>query len=233
VNHLDLVLTGGQRQLDLEQEPVELGLGQGIGALVLDRVLGGGNHEGRRQGPGHAVDRDLALLHGLQECSLGLGRRPVDLVGKQQVGEHRSLTEGELGAVRVVDQRSGDVAGHEVGRELHPLGPDVQRGSNRADEQGLGHTGHALEQDVAPAQQRDEDAGHRGVLPDDCLGDLMADRDQRVAGLVGGGAGLCALVDVGHVRRTSFSSAARVLARSRRDESSYTAVELNSVSTSL
>ena len=49
---VDLVLTRRDRQDDLEQEAVELGLGQGVGALVLDGVLGGGDHErhGQRAG---------------------------------------------------------------------------------------------------------------------------------------------------------------------------------------
>ena len=42
----------GQRQHHLEQEPVELGLGQRVGALVLDRVLGGGDQERRRAAGG-------------------------------------------------------------------------------------------------------------------------------------------------------------------------------------
>ena len=34
-----------------------------------------------------ALDRDLRLLHRLQQRALGLGRGPVDLVGQQEVGE--------------------------------------------------------------------------------------------------------------------------------------------------
>src|SRR5680860_1183324 len=174
-----------EAQLDRFLLKVELGLGQRVGAFVLDRVLGGGDHEWRRQHPGCAVDGDLALLHGLQQCGLCLGWRPVDLVGEQQVGEYRPFAEGELGTVRVVDQRSGDVARHQVRGELHPFGLDVQRRSNRADEQGLGDAGHALEQDVSATQQRDEDAGHCGVLSHDRLGDLVADGNQRGPGLIG------------------------------------------------
>jgi hypothetical protein len=37
-----------------------------------------------------ADGRHLALLHRLQQRGLGLGRRAVDLVGQQQVGEDRA-----------------------------------------------------------------------------------------------------------------------------------------------
>ena len=49
--HLDLVLARRQRHRQLEQEAVELGLGQRVGALVLDRVLGGGDQERVGQRP--------------------------------------------------------------------------------------------------------------------------------------------------------------------------------------
>jgi hypothetical protein len=70
------------------------------------------------QGPGHAVGRHLPLLHRLQQGGLGLGRGPVDLVGQQQVGEHRPRAEVEGAAALVKDRGAGDVGGHEVGREL-------------------------------------------------------------------------------------------------------------------
>ena len=36
------------------------------------------------------IDRDLAFVHGLKQCGLGLGSGAVDLVGQQNVGENRS-----------------------------------------------------------------------------------------------------------------------------------------------
>ena len=54
-------------QLDAQHEAVELGLGQGERALVLDRVLGGDDQEGIGHLVGHAVDGDLALLHALEQ----------------------------------------------------------------------------------------------------------------------------------------------------------------------
>ena len=53
---IDLGLTRGQGQLELEEETVQLGLGQRVGALVFDRVLGGNHHEGIRQDARLTVD---------------------------------------------------------------------------------------------------------------------------------------------------------------------------------
>ena len=69
--------------------------------------------------------RDLALLHRLQQRRLGLRRRAVDLVGEQDVREHRPAPELELAGLRVVDERAGHVARHEVRGELHALGVQV------------------------------------------------------------------------------------------------------------
>ena len=130
-----------------------------------------------------AVDGDLPLLHGLQQRGLRLGRRPVDLVGEQQVGEHRPLAEAELARAAVVDQRAGDVAGHEVGGELHPRGLQPQRGRQRPHGQRLRHAGDALDEDVAAAQQGDDEAGDHGLLADDGLADLDGDALQGRAGV--------------------------------------------------
>ena len=62
---------------------------------------------------------------------------------------------------------------------------DVERGGEAADEQRLGDARHALEQDVAAAEQGDEQPGDRGVLADDGLGHLGAHGEQRRAGAVG------------------------------------------------
>ena len=95
---LDLLLLARVADVELEQEPVELGLGQRVGALLLDRVLGGDDDERLRQRVGVALDRHLALLHRLEQGGLRLRRRAVDLVGEEQVGEHRSLAEAERAA---------------------------------------------------------------------------------------------------------------------------------------
>ena len=94
---------------------------------MLDRVLRRGDQERVGQRPGDAVGGDLALLHRLEQRGLRLRRRAVDLVGEQDVREDRALAELELAGARVVDERPGDVAGHQVGRELDALRVEAER----------------------------------------------------------------------------------------------------------
>ena len=75
---------------DLHHEAVALGVGQLVDALALDRVLGGDDEERVGHGVGDAADRHLVLLHHLEQRRLHLGRGPVDLVGEQEVDEHRA-----------------------------------------------------------------------------------------------------------------------------------------------
>ncbi len=74
---------------DLEQEPVELCLGERVSPFVFDGVLSRVNNEGFRQGPGVTGDRDLFFLHRLEQGRLCLGRCAVDLVGQDEIGKHR------------------------------------------------------------------------------------------------------------------------------------------------
>ena len=99
----------------LEHEAVDLRLGQRIGALGLDRVLGRQHQERVRHLEGLAADRDLALLHHFEQRALHLGRRAVDLVGQQQVGEDRAERGVELAGLLVVDPRA-DQVGRAPGR---------------------------------------------------------------------------------------------------------------------
>ena len=57
VEDRDLLIARRQRHVELQQEPVELRLGQLVGALVLDRVLGGRDDERVGQRPGLARRR--------------------------------------------------------------------------------------------------------------------------------------------------------------------------------
>ena len=75
---------------DLHQEAVELRLGQRISALGLDRVLGRHHDERQRDLVGRSADRHLLLLHHLEQRRLHLGRGAVDLVGEQEVAQHRA-----------------------------------------------------------------------------------------------------------------------------------------------
>ena len=157
----------------LHHEAVDLRFGQRIGALGLDRVLR--RHDEERLGHlvGLAGDRHLALLHHLEQRALHLGRRAIDLVGEQQVGEDRAERGRELAGARIVDARADQVGRHQVGRELDPLEGAAQRLRQRLDGQRLGQPRHAFDQQVALRQHRDHDALEEVVLADDDALDLV------------------------------------------------------------
>ena len=109
----------GIADVDLHQEAVELGLGQRIGAFLLQRVLGREHVERNRQVVTRAGDRDVTLLHRLQQRRLGARAGAVDLVGHQQLCEDRPFQEAE-----------GAFA---VGAFLHHFGArECRRASGRA-----------------------------------------------------------------------------------------------------
>ena len=107
-----------------------------------------------------AGNRDVVLLHGLQQGGLGLGAGAVDLVGHQQLGEDGALDEAEAapaaGGVVLQHLRADDVGGHQVGRELDALGVEAQDFAQRLHQQRLGEARHADQQGVAAAQQGDQ-----------------------------------------------------------------------------
>ena len=162
-------------------------LGQRVDALLLDRVLGREHMEGLRQLAVLAGDGDLALLHRLQQRRLGARAGPVDLVGHQQLGEHRALDEAE-GArpVRPLLQHLGaeDVGGHQVRGELNPVGVQPQHGAQGVNQPGLGQPRHPDHQRVAAGQNRRQRQVYHLGLADDAPGNLRLHAPQRLSGLL-------------------------------------------------
>ena len=182
LDDLELLVLGRVVDAHLEHEAVELGLGQRVGAFLLDRVLRGEHEERLGQLVAHAADGDLVLLHGFEQGGLRLRRRAVDLVGEDDVGEHRALDELELARagrpVLLDDLGAGDVGGHQVGRELDAAEVERQASGQRRDHQRLGEAGHADQQAVAAGEDRDEELVDDLVLADDDLRHLVFQRPE-------------------------------------------------------
>jgi hypothetical protein len=157
------------------EEPVELRLGQRVGALVLNGVGRGEHMEGPSQGERLTLDGDLPFLHRLEESRLGLRRRPVDLVGQQQSGEERTAPEREVLAPLVVDEGAGQVAGQEVRCELGAGELQAQRRRERPSGQRLPKAGKVLNEDVAAGKDGAQDQGQRLALSHDGALDLVED----------------------------------------------------------
>ena len=150
----------------LEHEAVELSLGQGVSALLFDRVLGGEHQEGVGQRARFAGQGDLALLHRFEQCRLHLGRGPVDLVGQHEVAEDRSLVHRPIARFGVVNLGANQIGGQQIGRELDAMADSAHRARQRIDRQRLGQPRHALEQNVAVSDQADQQATKQRALAD-------------------------------------------------------------------
>ncbi len=149
----------GPPDVQLEEEAVDLGLRQRVRPLQVDRVLARQHEERERKVPRLAHHRHPPLGHRLEHRRLRLGARPVHLIGEQHVGEDRPGLERHrpLAVVALFeDERAGDVAGHQVGRELHPAELEVQQLAERADEHRLADARHPLQQHVPARQDPDQ-----------------------------------------------------------------------------
>lgn len=80
---------------------------------------------------------------------------------------------GELAGLGLEDHGAHDVGREEVGGELDALELDAESGAEALDEEGFGEAGHALEQDMAIGQERNEQALDDIGLADDGLVDFL------------------------------------------------------------
>ena len=127
--HRGLLARRRVAQAHAQHEAVELRLGQRVGPLVLDGVLGGQHHERARKLMRVRVDCHAALLHALEQTRLRLRRRAVDLVDQHDVREHRARPELEAVLALVVDVRPDHVGRQQIGGALdaRKLGVDGAR----------------------------------------------------------------------------------------------------------
>src|SRR5262245_38340586 len=152
---------------NLEQEAVELRLGQRVGAFVFDRVFGGQHQEHRREAMAFAVDRHLPFLHRLEQRGLRLRRRAVDLVGQQNVGEDGAVAQRELRRGDVEDVGPGDVRRHQVWRELNAIEVGADDPRDGFDRQSLRGSGRALQDRVSFGEEADQDLVDYSLLTED------------------------------------------------------------------
>ena len=167
---------------DLHQEAVDLGFGEGVGAVGLDRVLGGQDQERGRDGPGLFADGDLVFLHDLEQGGLDFGGGAVDLIGEQEVAEHRAEFGFEAALVGSPDPGPDQIGGDQVGGELDPLEAAAQDLGQGGDGPGLGQPGHPFQQQMATRQQRDQDPFQHAFLADNDPLDLKQRRLELLAG---------------------------------------------------
>ena len=155
--------------LDLEHEAIDLGLGQGIRSLLLDRVLRGHDQEQALQGEGLLADGHLPLLHGLQQGRLDFRGGTIDFVGQDEVGEDRALAGPKRAFAGHIDHRADKVCRQQVGGELDALEAGREGLGQRLDGRGLRQPRHSLQEDMPVGEQPHQEAGNHLLLPDDRL----------------------------------------------------------------
>ena len=154
-DNLSLLVLLGIGDHHLEHKTVHLGFRQGIGAFLLDGVLGGHHQERIRQFISIVADGHLALLHGFQQGALDLGRGTVDFIGQDEVGEDGALVHFEGFFLLGVDQGTYYVGRQQVRGELDTAELGIHRLGQGVDGQGLGQAGDTFQQNVAAAEQAD------------------------------------------------------------------------------
>ena len=152
--------------------------GQRVRAFLLDGILRRQHKKWFRQRHRCASDRHAVLLHRLEQRRLRTRRRAIDFVGEDDVRKHRPAHKPKrpLPGRRVFfeDLGAGDVAWHEIRRELNASEVEVHGLGHRADHHRLGEPRHADEQRMAARDHRHEDFIEHVALPDDALRHLGA-----------------------------------------------------------
>ena len=178
IDFKNLPLFGARRIADLQfqHEAVNLRFGQRIRAFLLDRILRGEHQERFVELVSLVANGDLFFLHRFEQRALHLGRRAVDFVGEDEIGEDRAFARGEAAGLRIVNLRADDVGGQHVRRELQARKFHVHAVRQRFHGERLGQAGHAFEQDMAVGQQADDQPLGQIILPDDDLAEFVKQR---------------------------------------------------------
>ena len=164
LKHHRLLLVRRIPDRQLQQEAVQLRLRQHERALHLHRIQRRQNQKRRTQTHRCSVDRNLLLLHRLQQRRLRPRRRPIDLIRQQNLREDRTLFELERPQAGIVDIHSQHIRRHQIRRELDPIEVQPQRSRNRLRQRRLPRPRHILEQHMTTTEHRDDRKIYRITL---------------------------------------------------------------------
>ncbi len=165
--HRVFVVDAGIADRQTQQESIELGLGERKCALQFDWVLSRQDHERARHRHCDAVDRDLVLLHGLQQRGLRTWGCAVDLVGQHDLSEKWAGTKLEAAASLVVEVDADDVCRNQIGGELNAFEAAIDRARKRLGEGRFTDSRDVLNQHMPAAEDRNQQEINDFVLADD------------------------------------------------------------------
>ena len=150
-----------------QQEAVQLGVRQLLGAGRAHGILSGNDQKRVRDPVGNTVHRDLTLLHGFQKGGLCAAGGAVQLVGQKEIAEHCAGLVLHFPRGFAEDGKAGDVRGHDVGGELHPAELEIQRPRKGQGQGGFSYAGDIFQQNMSLGQNRRQYAEQNGVLAHD------------------------------------------------------------------
>ena len=122
---------------------------QGVGAVVLNRILGGDDQEWLRERIRVGVHRDLPFIHGFEQRRLCLRRGAIDFVRKQDVGEDGAAFEFEFLLDGRINRNAQHIGGQHVASELNALEAAIDGAGQRLAERGLADSRGTFDQQVA------------------------------------------------------------------------------------
>src|SRR2546428_6177477 len=163
---LDLLFPRRIADVNLQQEPIDLGFRERIGALVLDRILRGDHEERPVQRERLALQGRLPFLHRLEQGGLGLRRSAVDLVREEDVREDGTPSKDEFAGLAVEHVRPRDIRRQQVRRKLDAAEREAQARRERLRDQGLRQPRDVFDQEMAVAEDRPEDPFQDRTLAD-------------------------------------------------------------------
>ena len=179
LSHVDYAHEFFERRIGndkFEHKTVHLRFGERISTVLFDGVLRGENEERFFHFSRNAHDRNRVLLHRFEKRGLRLRRRTVDFVRKNYVAEHGTGLELESRVSVFVFYdyvRTGNVRGHEVGRELNTGERKIEYSAESSYQTGFTYAGNAFEKHVAARYHRYNRTFDDFVLTDDVASDLF------------------------------------------------------------
>ncbi|CRF28989.1 Uncharacterised protein [Mycobacterium tuberculosis] len=124
-------------------------------------------------------DRHRLFLHRFKQRALCLRRRPVDLIGQDEIAKNRTRLEpvGRFPFQTKLDYvRSGNVGRHQIGRKLNAREAHIKRIGHRTNQHRFAEPRYPFEQRVTPCKNTPQQLLHDILLPDNHPADLFLDR---------------------------------------------------------
>ena len=146
-------------------------------------VLRSDNEEGVWYGTGHAVHRDTAFFHNLQQGGLGFRTGAVDFVRQDDLGHDGTFFIFHFTGFEIDEGKAGDVGGHQIGRKLDPSERTVEGPGEGAGQGRFTDAGDILNEDMAFAQEGDEGVFNGLLLTNDGFADILLQGKDHSAGI--------------------------------------------------